>query len=434
MGFFSRRKSSIQSFGSHPSDRQSQYENVLQLHPLPDEKNFNFNFPPTTPLKDGTSRTNNTAMTCKPSRQLTKQQKGHRPATALSTDTSSCIPKLTPKSPEKNERPPSAASRVFINNGQPISTSGKVLIGARKEGYAGNTISLSNDISATHLRPMSSSRSLKVKSIDLLKSNPRLKYLNPDTPPPPTAKSDKLEFHHDGRGLFASKTVANLADELDTRGLRKLLERDMRRYQSTYDLRNQYNYYYRQQMSGEFPQSRGNTTIRTDGYESYLRGVGEEREYDLFIDPGPSRTSRPALPPTSGGRKRSESMNSRRFEPTHSYRIPDDQQQQQKQSQFEKKHNLSPILLLGKDRKVETTEPILRAEKSTTSPIILLAPNSAKSIETQSTLPHHERHQQTPIQLLSQLTNPDNPALRPPLYSFPTETTAEYETADEFGF
>ena len=172
-----------------------------------------------------------------------------------------------------------------------------------------------NDISATNLRSTTDARSLKVKSLDLLKSNPRLKYLIPDLPPPPpsTARSSELQFHHDGRGLFAAKTVANLADDLDTSGLRKLLERDTRRYQSSYELRQNY---YRRQMPGEIPQSRGNATISTEGYERSFRG---ERPYNPFMDPGPSTTIRPIL-----RSDRSESMDSQRFESAQSYRLYED--------------------------------------------------------------------------------------------------------------
>jgi hypothetical protein len=420
MGLFTRRKSSIQSFGSPPSERKPYDTKAPQLHPLPGEGGFLFDFPPgpTIPLNDGTSRAINTTAR-KPSRRLTKKK---RPGTAQS-DTS-FLPRLTPKPPtKKSERPPSAASRVFVTNGQPISSSGNVLIGTRNRTDA-NAISLPNDISTMSLRSISSVRSLKVKPVDLLKPNPRLKYLTPDPPPPPTAQSNELEFRHDGRGLFALKTVANLADELDTRGLRKLLDRDMRRYQSNYELRKQY---YRQQIPGEIPQSRGNMTISTDGYEGSFR-----QRYNPFTDPEPSTPTRPF----HGRSDRSNSMDSRRFDSSQAYRMPDEEHTSAGQSDknTREKHNLPPILLFGKPRKMENVEPT--PLDSNTSPIILLAPNSAKSTETQSTTPRSP--EAAAFQVLSQPNHNPSQPLRPPIFSFPTEITplaqeTEYETAEEFG-
>ena len=441
MGLFSRRKSSIQSFGSPPSyENKPFYEKPPKLHPLPGEEGFLFNFPPPTPLQDGTARTNN-SMDLQPplSRRFTKS---NRPTTAHS-DLSFLPPKLTPKTTKKNERPPSAASRVFFNNGQPISSTGKSVAPRSRLGR-GHTISLSNDISFTNLPSSANVQSLKIKSIDLLKSNPRLKYVIPDIPPPPPSRSNELQFRHDGRGLFAAKTVSNLADELDTSGLRKLLDRDTRRYQSNYDLRKQY--YRPLNMAGQIPQSRGNTvsrrnTVSTDEYENY--GYPSERAYDPFPDAGPS-----TIRPVFGGSDRSESSNSHRFESAQSYRMPEDDSQFRAQSyrmpedsqprqlqpqdpidNSRGKHNFPPILLLENRQKEEASVDQPYAISKEESPVILLASKSTKSRETQYTLPT-----ETPIHIHSQPTASN---VRPSIFAFPTEPTSSgaaiYETVEEFG-
>jgi hypothetical protein len=384
MGLLSRRKSSIQSFGSPPSkENLPYYEKTPPLHRLPGEEGFVFDFPPPTPLKDGTARTNN-SMDLKPppSRQLTKSS---RPTTAHS-DLSFFPPKLTPKTTKKDERPPSAASRVFFNNGQPISSTGK-FVAPRSRLAGGYTVSLRNDTPVTNLRSSASVQSLKVKSLDLLKSNPRLKYIVPDIPPPPPSRSNELQFHHDGRGLFASKTVANIADELDTSGLRKLLDRDTRRYQSSYDLKKQYNRPLN--MSEQIPQSRGDTvsrgnTVSTDGYESY--GYPSERAYNPFPDFDASMI-RPVFQSSRSG-----SMDSQRFDLTQSYRMSEDSQRREARPQdpidnSHGNHNLPPTLLFGKDQNGKTSvdlEPPSLAKEE--SPIVILTPNSAKSTRSQSAL------------------------------------------------
>src|SRR5271155_2847241 len=125
MGLFTRRKSSIQSFGSPTYDQyhqqdQSYYDKSPQLHPLPGEtpsfynqNNYYSSAPaPVVPLYNENSRPN-TSSSRAPQRRLTKLQK--RPATARSSVQEP--PKLQPKLNKKNERPPSAASRVFVTNG-----------------------------------------------------------------------------------------------------------------------------------------------------------------------------------------------------------------------------------------------------------------------------------------------------------------------------
>ena len=110
MGLFSRRKSSIQSFGSPPSEQHSYYEKGPRLHPLPGEEGFLFNFAPAPviPLNDGTSRTNNTMSPNPSSRRLTKPK---RPVTAQS-DTS-LLPTLTPKTPNKKKNVPHQRHQEF---------------------------------------------------------------------------------------------------------------------------------------------------------------------------------------------------------------------------------------------------------------------------------------------------------------------------------
>src|SRR5277367_2258471 len=259
MGFFSTRKassvhSSVPSFYG-PSSQQDQFQydqTTAQLHPLPGEQSSFYNY--SIPLDSSRPTRNesvNQQFSPPPSRPT-------RPTTA--TSQFSIIPKLTPKPTNKKDRPPSAASRVFFNNGQPITADGNPIQPPRSR--QANTVSLPIDISATNLRSAPRIRSRKVKSLDLLKSNPRLKYLVPETPPLTLSKGKEaereLQFKHDGRGLFASKTVANLADDLDTRALRKLLERDSKRYgryRSSDELRNKYSR--RPDIPGEIPQSQG---------------------------------------------------------------------------------------------------------------------------------------------------------------------------------
>ena len=442
MGLFSRRKSSVQSFRSPLSkENQPYYEKAPQLHPLPGEEGFLFNFPPQTPLNDGTTRTNN-SMDIKPppSRRLAKP---YRPTTAQS-DLSFLPPKLTPKTTKKNERPPSAASRVFFNNGQPISSTGK-FIAPRSRLAGGSAISLPNEISATNLRSSASVRSLKVKSFDLLKSNPRLKYVIPDIPPLPPSRSNELQFYHDGRGLFASKTVANLADELDTRGLRKLLDRDMRRYQSSYELRKQY-YYPLRYMPERILQSRGDTvsrgnTVSTDGFESY--GYPSERAYNPFSDSAPS-----TIRPVFGSSDRSESMDSQRFESSHSYRMPSEdthfraynnrmpsEDTQSPEPQLQEpinnspgNHELRPVLLFGKNQNEASDANQPRSDFKEESPIVFFGPNSAQSTETESAVPRSPNN--TPIHLHSQ---PPASDFRPRMFTFAADTALAADTEHDTG-
>ena len=272
-------------------------------------------------------------------------------------------------------------------------------------------------------------RALKVKSVDLLKSNPRLSYLTPPAPPPPTLarmKSDELTFHHDGRGLFTSKTVANLADELDTHGLRTLLERDSRRhsrYPSQGDLRRPSS---QSHIPGEIPSS-----PREREYEPY-------QQLNPISDPGPS-TIRPVL----GSDRSSGSMEERRqrmdsgkssnnvFPPERKESIDTIKRTPPRRPE------LPPILIFGQSTHREPQQ----------SPILLMGPTSARSTETQSTHPHSLND--SPIQLFaarssehyeSPQLSPRSPLERPPISSMPTDTVSipessiqenEYETADE---
>jgi hypothetical protein len=106
-----------------------------------------------------------------------------------------------------------------------------------------------------------------------------------------------------------------------------------------------------------------------------------------------------------------------------------------------KHHNLPPILLFGqyaRESQQSNEEPT-----QTESPIILLAPNSAKSTETQetiSTIPLSPTSKPTsPITILSRSEPPTlavpTPPSRPPILSFATESESgqePFETADEF--
>lgn len=435
MGLFSRRKSSTQSFGA-ASTTPSQYytDKSTQLHTYPGQGSWDFDSAPvpSTPLYDSTSHTNNAGE--RKSFASRRYSKSSRPVMAQS-GVSSSYPTLTPKLTKKNERPPSAASRVFVTNGQAISRDGKTPQSKQTRGPTKSEPILFRDISSTNiLRTTQSMRSLKVKSVDLLKSNPRLSYLTP-TPAPPSsrAKNDELLFHHDGRGLFASRTVANLADDLDTHGLRKLLERDSRRhgqFRSSEHLRKQT---YQSTLPEDIPSS-----PRPIDYDSGY----PIRDYEnLFGDPGPS-TIRPVL----GSDRSSNSIESQTRQRKDSGRSFANEATPRESTDTMKrppsrKPELPPILLFGQSN---------QAQEPKESPILLLGPNSARSTETQST--HPNSFIDSPIQLLSQNPtdapvsqdppqSPPPPAkspLRPRILSFVTDTGSsiqdnEYETAEEFG-
>lgn len=119
---------------------------------------------------------------------------------------------------------------------------------------------------------MESTHSLKLKSLDLLKSNPRLQYLSPPLNPSVSTPPKGLIFHHDGRGLFASKTVDDLADELDSHGIRKLLDRDSRRNRGYVS--------YNHEIVGQTPPSRGNT--------DYTGECGDIPDNYFYAAAGPS--------------------------------------------------------------------------------------------------------------------------------------------------
>ena len=443
MGLFSRRKPSTVSLSSpaetYPYERWAYHEKTPQLHPVQGEQGFDFNFgqdipstsPTVIPFNDGAAQTNSafnvSAPTRPPSRRLQKQHRpataSTRPATAQSTTTSASRPRLTP-SMKQNERP-SPASRVFIMNGQPINSNGKVLPRSTEPGQSVSTIP--HDISATPLRPMSS-RSLKVRSVDLLKSNPRLSYLAPpDTPNESKLPEQRIElqFRHDGRGLFAKKTVADLADTLDTKALRKLLDRDMRRYKTMGNLRDRYYVESTRVEHGGIPQSRG--TLRTehgDAYESF--GFPSERSYNPYADPGPS-TIRPVLESD-----RVDTLDQQGFGPPERSSAS---QHDKPADSGQERPDLPPILLTGKPRPMEQTSENALPEIKT-SPIMLLGPNSARSTETQSTRPRSPPYE-SPIKLFSPQSAAQSAPepqinLRPPRFSYPTGTSGEYETAKEY--
>jgi len=435
MGLFSRRKSSTQSFGPASTTPSQHYtDKSTQLHTYPGQGSWDFDSAPvpSTPLYDSTSHTNNAGE--RKSFASKRHSKTSRPVTAQSAAPSS-YPTLTPKLAKKTERPPSAASRVFVTNGRAISRDGKTPQSKQTRGQTKSEPILFRDISSTSiLRTTQSMRSLKVKSVDLLKSNPRLSYLTPTPAPPPSrARNDELLFHHDGRGLFASKTVANLADDLDAHGLRKLLERDSRRrgqFRSSEHLRKQM---YQFAMPEEIPSS-----PRARDYDSGY----PIRDYEnWFGDPGPS-TIRPVL----GSHRSSNSIESKTRERMDSGRsfandaIPRESTDTMKRPPS-RKPELPPILLFGQSS---------QAQEPKESPILLLGPNSARSTETQST--HPNSFIDSPIQLLSRTPidapvsqepsqSPPPPAkspLRPRILSFVTDTGSsiqdnEYETAEEFG-
>ena len=447
MGLFSRRKPSTIFFSrsgeTNPSGWQEYEEKTPQLHPVQGEQRFDFNFgrdilptsPAGIPFNDGTIHTSSSfdipASASRPSRRLQTQHRPvtatTRPATAQSIATSASHPRLTP-SMKKNERP-STASRVFVVNGQPINSNGKVLPQSRKATEPGQSIStIPHDISATPLRPMSSSRSLKVRSVDLLKPNPRLSYLAPPDPPNESKLPEQrieLQFRHDGRGLFAKKTVAELADTLDTKALRKLLERDMRRYQTVGHLKDRYCLEPTRVLQGQIPQSR--RTLRkeqSDAYESF--GFPSERSYNPYADPGPS-TIRPVLQSD-----RTDSLDSHGFEMAERFSAL--RHDKPIDSGLERP-NLPPILLTGKprpmDKALENNLPDIN-----TSPIMLLGPNSARSTETQSTQPR-SLPRESPINLLSpqsaaQSAPQPQTNVRPSFFSSPMGTYAEYEKAEEY--
>jgi hypothetical protein len=456
MGLFSTRKASVQSsvpsfYGPSTSEQdQFQYDKTTaQLHPLPGEQSSFYNYAqaPIVPL-DSPRRTRNESINQQfsppPSRPT-------RPTTA--TSQFSIIPKLTPKPTNKKERPPSAASRVFFSSGRPITADGKLIQSPPPGSRQANTVSLPTDISATNLRSAPSIRSRKVKSLDLLKSNPRLKYLAPETPPLVLSKGKEaereLQFKHDGRGLFASKTVANLADDLDTRALRKLLERDSKRYgryRSSDELRNKYSP--RQDVPGEIPQSQGSMepTDENDGV------IDWEGRFDRFgtpiistPDPGMSTLGLSTIRAVPRSREPSEELLGSGHFDQDSFRLPEHQPRRESEATIRPRRqqpNLPPILLFGKDRNTSPTNQQHQLTKEET-PIILLGPNSAQSYETASTQPLYDTSfpqpfssprthaETTPIQLLSQPLSP--PPLRPPILSYPTETTQEeYETAEEY--
>ena len=286
--------------------------------------------------------------------------------------------------------------------------------------------------------------------MDLLKSNPRLQYLAPDTPTLALGKGKEVEgelqFKHDGRGLFASKTVANLADDLDTRALRRLLDRDAKRYggyRSSNELRNRY--LPQQGVPGEIPEGRAMDQNGDD--DGVIDWEGKFQQYGTPIILTPDPNMSPAGPSTIRVIPRSrepseELLGSGHFD-QDSFRLPEQQQQQQQQQQQfhresqatirpRQQNNLPPILLFGQDRNQSPTEQQYPIKEE--SPILLLGPNSAQSYETTSTQPYPSSsprtHPESPIQLLSQSLEPPT---RPSPLSFPTETTQEeYETAEEY--
>ena len=316
-------------------------------------------------------------------------------------------------------------------------------------------VSLPNDISATQLRSISSTRSLKVKSVDLFKSNPRLKYLSPDLPPLPSqergrtaSRDDTLEFRHDGRGLFASKTVAELADELDTHGLRKLLDRDSKRYGKQRSAEELRSFQRDSPIPDGIPQVVRSSMRRAldDEDEEYIRqGYPYHPRYNPYADPGPS-TIRPVSPGErissflSGSSRQFDSPNPYASPPLLGARAVAEEPEESVEPQDPKDNNLPPILLLGKDKEPDTTEQHDRTPAA--SPILLIAPNSAKSTSTHSTFPRSPpkqpvdpTHRASPIHILSKPLLAPRPHLAE---SYRTESAAstqdvDYETAEEYG-
>src|SRR2546423_12858992 len=221
MGLFSRRKSaSIQSYGGQSTQQQSMTQiqhpapssfQGSHLHPPSRDTQQQFaskDYPNQYPLSDRTSRTNNSIYTSahNPSQQYSRSFHPTSHPSAREASSEYPLPTLTPRLNKKGERPVSAASRIFFNNGKPITPSGKTPKPPSTTGRKTTSAPiLPKDISATNFRSTPSLRSLKVKSLDLLKSNPSLKYLAPQTASSGLDSRGELRFTHDGRGLFASK-------------------------------------------------------------------------------------------------------------------------------------------------------------------------------------------------------------------------------------
>src|SRR5437667_7463282 len=144
MGLFARRKSSFQ----RPLFDENQSYTPQLYSPL-SENGVLFNFEQKESFNDGTARTNNS--TNKKSRSLRSlQKKVDRPTTGHSN--LSLVPTLKPKTKKQNERSPSAASRVFFSNGQPISSTGELISPVRQH----TAMSLPNDVSDRNLRSIAS--------------------------------------------------------------------------------------------------------------------------------------------------------------------------------------------------------------------------------------------------------------------------------------
>ena len=438
MGLFSRRKSSTQHYAKASPHICADRNQVYETSPLSYlEKTSSHSTPASTgfPLSDRTDATVNGH----PSRPPTDHT---RPTTA-----SSIFRKLSQKSNRKGKQPPTA-SRAFVTDVQHITPSGRPIGESRTQ----TDVFLPTNISSTNVHSQSHIRPLKVRPFDILKSNPRLNYLGPTEPPTPISTPSKdLAFHHDGRVVFASNTVANIADQLDSHGLRKLMERDAKRhgqgrYRSNEELRVGFG-----RQSNEFarqtPRTRGKSVsthytsdwhggnnIFLNSEPSIMRSVTSSNQsqssisddvvrgpifsawtdgygsFHQFSDPGPS-TVRSIYPSIKS------SLPTNRVEgdsPSSS-----DQATKTGSTAATSQHsNPSPILLYYHHNPLpqEVTPP-----SSQTSPVILVRPSSQSN---ETTAPAELRgNKESPIQLFSQPTE-----LRPPVLSFATDPSSAQDT------